>query len=140
MKRIAVVPVLLVLLSACASQGLTVTDVWGRPSPSAAANAAFYLTIENHGGGADLLVSADSSACGTTELHETYDKGSGVMGMRPVAGIDIPAGGSVTLQPGGIHLMCIDRLADFAPGDHIPLTLKFQNAGTIEVDATIGES
>ncbi|MFZ0492953.1 MAG: copper chaperone PCu(A)C [Acidimicrobiia bacterium] len=139
MRRIAVVPVLLVLLAGCTSQGLTVADVWGRPPPSAATNAAFYLTI-NNGGEADQLVSADSSACGTAELHEMYDKGDGVMGMRPVEGIEIPAGGSVTLEPGGLHVMCIGRLADFTPGDHVPLTLEFQNAGTIEVNATIRES
>jgi len=138
MRKTAVVPILL-LLAGCSSRGLTVTDVWGRPSPSAAPNAAFYLIIENNGG-EDRLVSADSPACGTAELHEMYDKGDGVMGMRPLQGIEIPAGGSVTLGPGGLHVMCIGRLADFTPGDHVPLTLEFQNAGTIKVNATIRES
>lgn len=140
MKRLVVAPVLLLLLSACSPKTLTVSDVWGRPSPSAATNAAFYLTISNPTGEADQLTSADSSACGATELHEMYDKGDGVMGMRPVEGIEIPAGDTVTLQPGGFHVMCIDRLEDFSPGDGVPLTLQFRNAGTITVDATIRES
>jgi copper(I)-binding protein len=138
MRKIAAA--LLLVLAGCSSSGLSVADVWGRPSPSVAANAAFYLTIESHSDTADQLVSADSSACGTTELHEMYDAGDGVMGMRPVQEIDIPAKGSVTLAPGGLHVMCIGRLADFAPGDRVPLTLEFRNAGTIEVDVTIREN
>ena len=128
------------LTTGCSASGMSVTDVRGRPSPSVATSAAFYLTIENHGAEADRLVSADSSTCAPTELHEMYDRGKGVMGMRPVTGIDLPAGASVMLRPGGLHVMCIDRLADFAPGDHVALTLEFQNAGTIEVDVTIRES
>jgi len=139
MRKLIIVPVLLLLLAACSPQTLGVVDAWGRPSPSAATNAAFYMTINNPGE-ADQLISADSPACGVTELHEMYDKGEGVMGMRPVEGIEIPADSTVTLQPGGLHVMCIDRLEDFSPGDSIQLTLEFQNAGTMTVDATIRES
>jgi periplasmic copper chaperone A len=132
--------VLLLTLTACASQGLMVTDLWARPSPQMATNAAFYMVIENGTDQAEELMSANSSACGVTELHEMYDMGEGVMGMRPVEGIEIPAGETVTLQPGGLHVMCINRLEDFTAGQIIPLTLSFKNAGTLEYDVTVREN
>jgi copper(I)-binding protein len=132
--------ILLLVAAGCTSQGLRVSDLWARPSPQGATNAAFYMIIDNRADAADELVAANSPACGVTELHEMYDKGDGVMGMRPVESIEIPAGDTVTLQPGGLHVMCIDRLQDFTAGETVPLTLEFRNAGTREYDVTVRES
>ena len=97
------------------------------------------MTIYNDGTEADKLVSATSSACGMVELHESYMMDNGAMGMRPVEGgfIEIPAGGSAELKVGGLHVMCMEKMADFKAGDKYQITLKFEKAGEIVVEAEI---
>lgn len=142
---------MLILVAALAAVGcssgaqgpdIAVKDVWGRPSPQAATNAAFYMVIENSGNEPDRLVNASSPACTVTELHEMYMKDGGVMGMRPVEGgfIEIPAKGSVELKPGGMHVMCIDRKQDFLAGTTIPVELTFEKSGTMTFEAEIRQS
>ena len=53
------------------------------------------------------------------------------MRMRPVAGIDVPAGGAVSLAPGGLHIMFIDIGAQFQDGQRIPVKLTFERAGDV---------
>jgi copper(I)-binding protein len=103
--------------------------------PSAAANGAFYLTLDN-GGEADTLVAASTEACGAVEFHTTV-MADGLMKMQMIeGGVDIPAEGSVRLEPGGLHVMCVDKQVDFAPGEKIELTLGFASADskTIEIE------
>ena len=63
----------------------------------------------------------------------------GVMSMQQVAQIVVPAGESVALEPGGLHVMCIDRQVELSPGDRFPITLSFVNAGEIVIEAEIRE-
>jgi copper(I)-binding protein len=84
-------------------------------------------------------VSADSPAAGTVELHETTAGESGMMAMHPVERIDLPAGGRVSLEPGGLHVMLIDLVAELAVGDTIELTLTFEHAAPVAVSATVRE-
>ena len=65
----------------------------------------------------------------------------GAMAMQPVAGsrIAVPAGGSAVLEPGGLHVMCIEKLEDFTEGAELELTLQFQNAGEITLNVEIRE-
>lgn len=132
---------LMLLLVACGAQasGVQVTDVWGRPSPMMAQSGAFYMTIENKGAEDDALLRVETAACGVTELHESSMDDAGVMQMRPVEGgrIEIPAGGTVTLKAGGLHVMCLQMPQAFATGEKIPLTLVFENAGTLPIEAEI---
>ncbi|WP_420644291.1 copper chaperone PCu(A)C [Candidatus Leptofilum sp.] len=123
-------------------EAVTVTDPWGRTSPAAAANGAFYMMLTNNSDSDDTLLSASTDACGTVELHEMYDKGDGVMGMRPVEGgtIPIPAGGNAELKPGGLHVMCMMKQIDFEEGTEIPITLTFENAGEMEITAVIRDN
>ncbi len=118
---------------------IVIEDAWGRPSPKVAAAGAFYMVIKNTGGEADQLIGAFSPSCQTVELHESYDKGDGVMGMRPVEGgtIEIPAGGQVELKMGGLHIMCIDKIDDFNEGAILSLTLNFGKTGEKVIDIEI---
>ncbi|MCB8920779.1 MAG: copper chaperone PCu(A)C [Ardenticatenaceae bacterium] len=135
---------LIVLLAACGSSSgeMEVNDVWGRTSPMAAANGAFYMQITNNTGEDDKLLSASTDACGTVELHEMYMKEGDVMGMRPVPDgyIALPKGEMVELKVGGLHVMCIGKNQEFNAGDSIPITLQFENAGTMEVTADIRDN
>ncbi|MCA9874200.1 MAG: copper chaperone PCu(A)C [Ardenticatenaceae bacterium] len=149
MKRVSIVLFILLLgvLMGCSSAGtdtagtLEVKDVWGRNSPMAAPNGAFYMTIVNNTGEDEQLLSVATDVCSTVELHEMYTMDNGAMGMRPVDGgvIAIPAGQTVELKVGGLHVMCIDKVQAFETGQQIPLTLTFANAGEMVVNAEIRE-
>ncbi len=135
--------VAILFITGCTASGgtgeLEVKDVWGRNSPMAAQNGAFYMVITNNTGQDEQLLGAETDVCGTVELHEMYMKENDVMGMREVPGgtIDLPAGESVELKVGGMHVMCIDKQTAFEMGDKIPITLNFANAGSMEVTADI---
>lgn len=133
---------LILLLAACGqtepAAGITVTDVWGRPSPSMAANGAFYMNIRNNDSADDRLVRAESAACGAVELHESV-MDEGVMRMVHVGEIELPPGQTTELKVGGLHVMCLDKQADFTAGSRIPVTLFFANAGEMAVEAEIRE-
>jgi copper(I)-binding protein len=58
----------------------------------------------------------------------------GIMRMRQVRGIDIPAGGEATLRPGGLHIMFFDIDAPFEEGQRVPVTLHFERAGELRID------
>lgn len=131
--------VLTFILSACqptSQAAIQITDAWGRPSPMEANLGAFYMKIHNRSDQDDQLLSASSPACGAIELHESVMEGD-MMQMRPVEGIPIPAGETVELKTGGLHLMCIEKQQDFAVGAKIPLTLNFQNAGEVKLEVEV---
>jgi len=142
----------LALLAGCSgstaspSGGITVTDAWARSSSAMAGAGAAYATITNAGSAADALIGASSPAARTVEVHETVVMGSpdasggGMMGMQPVARVEIPAGGSLQLKPGSYHVMLIGLVKDLKPGDTIELTLKFEKAGQITVTAQVRAS
>jgi copper(I)-binding protein len=90
------------------------------------------MKIENKGSSADQLISASSPVSGEVQLHEMAMDGN-VMKMRQVKDIAVPAGGSVELKPGGLHLMFMNIKAPLAAGETVPLKLKFAKAGEVEV-------
>ena len=146
MKRIATRWVLVIGLAiattACGNDGgIEIADAWGRPSPQVATAGAFFMTINNTGTTDDALVGAVSPACGTVELHESFMNDEGAMAMRPVSGgqIAVPAGGSAVLEQGGRHVMCVNKLEDFAEGAELELTLQFENAEDMTLDVEIRE-
>lgn len=111
---------------------LTITDLWTRATPPNAPTAGGFLTITNNGGEDDTLISASSPVAETTELH-TMSVKDGVMTMHPVeGGIVVPAGGKVTLGPGGFHVMFITLGEVLKEGGKLPVTLTFAKAGTID--------
>lgn len=101
------------------------------------ANSAAYMVIRNTGSAADKLVKAASNVAQTVELH-TVEMKDGVMQMRPVeGGIDIPANGEVQLKPGGFHVMLIGLKQDLKAGEKVALTLEFEKAGALDVQADV---
>ncbi|PYE89339.1 copper chaperone PCu(A)C [Phyllobacterium leguminum] len=97
-----------------------------------------YIKLDNKGGEADRLVAATSPAAKRVEIHEMTMEND-VMKMRQLKdGIDLPAGGTVELKPGGMHLMFMDVIKPFKKGDTVPVTLQFQKAGTVDVTFKVG--
>ncbi len=97
-----------------------------------------FLTIENTGTEPDRLVSATSPASDVVQIHEMAMEGN-VMKMRQLAdGLEIPAGETVVLAPGGFHLMFMGLKQAFVEGETIEVTLVFEKAGTVEVSLPVG--
>ena len=123
-----------------ASGGINVEDAWARaatrPSEGTGGTSAIYLLIRNQAGERDQLIGATSDAAATTEVHRTQVE-DGVMRMRPAGPVEVPAGGTVTLQPGGLHVMLIDLQRDLVAGERVAVTLHFARAGDLPVDAEV---
>ncbi len=113
---------------------ISVSQPWTRAAGANATGAGF-MTIRNAGAG-DRLVAARSAAARTVELH-THIRDGDVMRMRPVAAIELPAGQTVTLEPGGLHLMLIGLVAALRPGERVPVTLVLERAGEVTVLLTV---
>lgn len=99
--------------------------------------SAAYMILSNGGGSDDRLIAASTDAAATVEIHESKMV-DGVMQMNPVqGGIPVPAGGQAELKPGGLHVMLIGITRDLKEGETVKLTLTFEQAGTIEIDAPV---
>ena len=118
-----------------ADSNISVEHAWARPTATSVANGAAYLTIKNTGEADDTLTGAETSAAAKAELHESSMEG-GVMKMRPLGDVTVPAGGSVEFKPGGKHIMLLGLKAPLMAGQSFTLTLHFKNAGaqTVNVD------
>ena len=99
-----------------------------------------FLTIENTGTEADRLISATSSAAKDTQVHSMAMEGD-VMKMRELSdGLEIPAGETVVLAPGGFHIMFMGLNQPFVEGESVTVTLTFEKAGTVEVPLPVMSS
>ncbi len=112
---------------------IVVEAPWARATPAGAKVGGGYLTLRNAGAQPDRLVSFSSAASGRGELHE-MTMAEGVMKMREIAGIEIPAGGTVELKPGGLHLMFVDLKGRIAEGAPVKARLVFEKAGSVDVE------
>jgi copper(I)-binding protein len=112
---------------------LVIDHPLARATPANAPVSGGYMTIRNTGDEADRLVGGSAAFAGKVEIHEMTMDGD-VMKMREIeGGIEIPAGGEVTLKPGGLHVMFMqlnERLEDDA---ELPATLTFEKAGDVTV-------
>ena len=113
---------------------INVSDAWSRP---AIGTGVVYLRVANGGNTADKLDAARTPVARVVEMHRSMaGRGSmngmvmtGVMSMQRVPAIAVPAHGSVTLAPGGYHLMAIGLRHDLHPNERFPLQLHFATAG-----------
>ncbi len=138
MKRILFIfGLMLLVLTACASGKLVVNDPWARPAIAGGTSAAYFV-IDNSAGQADTLLSAASDVAQTVELHMTEMQG-GVMKMMPQEKIAIPANSKVEFKPGGLHVMFINLKRELKTGDTFALTLRFQNAGEVNLQVKVQE-
>lgn len=129
-------PALAVLLFALPARAgdIEINSPWLRATPKGASVAAGYATITNKGTVADTLVGASLPMAKVGEIHEMSMTG-GVMKMRRLdKGLPIPAGKSVTLSPGGYHLMFLKPSQVLKEGETIKGELTFEKAGKITVD------
>jgi len=129
---------LLMLVAGAAQAQTTVKDAWVRGTVAQQSATGMFAQITSTQGG--KLVSVSSPVAGVVEIHEMSMDGN-VMRMRAVSGIDLPAGRSVDLKPGGFHVMLMDLKQVLKAGETVPLTLVIEGAGqtreTLQVRATV---
>ena len=106
-----------------------VEGAWARASVQGQKATGAFMRLTAQDGA--RLVRAESPAAGITEVHEMKMEGD-VMKMRAVPKLDLPAGKTVELKPGGYHVMLLDLKAPLAKGASVPLTLVFQDANGAE--------
>ena len=153
-SRILISALIILVLAACAPAANSSTSqngiqieqarivVPGNATPMSGMNMgtsslAGYLVIKNTGSADDQLISASADFAGMVMLHKSVVDSNNVATMQEVQSIDIPAGQTVTLQPGGFHIMFMNLKTTPQVGTKITLTLVFQKAGTITVQADV---
>ncbi|MEO1495211.1 MAG: copper chaperone PCu(A)C [Pseudomonadota bacterium] len=110
---------------------LTITGAYARATIGNAPNSAAYFEIASTGG-ADRLLGAATPAARAVELHTTVKTGD-IMKMQKIDAIEVPAGGTAELAPGGMHVMLLGVTEKLKDGAMIPLTLTFETTGVVEM-------
>jgi periplasmic copper chaperone A len=117
---------------------LTVEAPWLRATPQGARVAGGYMKIINRGNQPDRLIGGTLERAGRFEVHE-MTMVDNIMRMRPLAtGLEIKPGETVTLAPGGYHIMGLNLASGYTQGQTIKGTLVFEKAGTVAVEYTVG--
>jgi len=117
------------------TENLEITGAFSRATPAMAMAGAGFMTIKSLGE-ADVLLGFKSPGCERPELH-THIQDEGVMRMRQVDSIEIPAGGEAVLKPGSLHMMFIKLTGQLVEGETIDATLIFEKAGEVAVTLPI---
>jgi periplasmic copper chaperone A len=120
------------LTTAVAAQAqVKVDQAWARPTVAGQQGGGGFLSMSSPT--ADRLISGSTPLAERFELHTMAMKGD-VMEMRQVDAIELPAGQTVQLKPGGLHVMFIGLKQPLALGSKVPVTLKFEKAGEVKVE------
>lgn len=121
-----------------ADTGVSVSNAWSRATAPGQSSAGVWFSITSKEDA--KLLAASSPLAGTTQLH-TMSHEHGMMKMRAIESLDLPAGKAVELAPGGNHVMLLDLKQPLKAGDHVPLKLSVQFADkrkvTLEVEAEV---
>lgn len=121
-----------------AAGDITVTGAFSRATLPNAKSGGGYMIISNAGDEADRLVGVATENAARSEIHEMRLEGD-MMKMSAVeGGLEIPAGGSVTLAPGGYHVMLMGLKQPLKADECLNLTLRFEKAGELPVQLNIG--
>lgn len=141
MKSVGLVIVLLAgmvftPLAADDSKHIVIDKPWARASAGNAPNGAVYMTLRNTGERPDRVLGGSSPVAGQVQVHNTVRKNN-VMRMRPVDNLEVPAGGSTALAPGGLHIMLMGLKSPLKQGTTVRISLEFERAGKVAVDIPV---
>lgn len=118
------------------AMSLSISRPWARTSPAAAGFAGGYFTVTNKAQEADRLVGAESTAAVKIEIHGIKVVGAGITMKLMEKGLGLPPGTAITLKPRGYHLW-IELKAPLAQGQKVPVTLRFEKAGTQSIELAV---
>jgi copper(I)-binding protein len=127
---------LLLLGHGTAAAGLELREAWIREAPPTAAMLAGYAELANTGTAPLRVTAARSADFGAVELHEMRMDG-GVMRMRALDAIEVPAGASVRLAPGGNHLMLMRPARALRAGDRVRIEFEVEGAAAVGADFVV---
>ncbi len=113
-----------------------VHEPYARAMPPGQPNSGAFMTFKNSDSGAHAVVSATSTVSKVVELHTHVHK-NGMMMMRRIDKIDIPANGETVLKPGGLHIMFIGLKADMKVGQTVPVTLTFEDGSKKDIEMPV---
>lgn len=122
-------------VGARADQSIDVSDAWIRHLPGDRPMAGYFV-LSNNGDKDRRLSGAASEAFARIHMHQSIEK-DGTTSMRPVSSVPIPAGGEVVFEPGGYHLMLMQRREDLDVGDRVAVTLKLDDGSEKSTEFTI---
>ena len=114
---------------------IVVVNAWSRATASGAPVGVAYFEIINSGG-EDTLIHIETPVAQQVEMHSMTTV-SGLMQMRRVPSVNVPAQGRVRFEPSGLHAMLIDLVRPLKKGDRFELTLTFQHAGPVRAEAIV---
>ena len=113
---------------------ITIGHPWARATPGAVKNSAAFMVFDNKGT-ADKLIGVAGDIAKDIQIHSMITE-AGIMKMREIKSLDVPANGKVELKPGGFHVMLIGLKDGLKEGATFPLKLKFEKAGEVTVKVT----
>ena len=155
--RLALLAIAPLVLAACGGDDpITIEGRWARTSPAMASMGAAYMDITSSEGDQLVGVSVPASIAARAEIHEMVpadmamddsmdesmedgemDMDMGAMVMQQIMALDLPAGETVSLEPGGYHVMLIDLAEPLAEGDTFNVTLDFAEADDLTVEVVV---
>lgn len=121
---------------AAGQSGIRIDNARLPEMPPAARTVAIYLDIVNSGDADRLLSAQADETASQTELHATLFEGD-MMRMRKIEAVDLQAGVTTALKPGGLHIMLIEIKKPLQVGQSVPLTLRFEKAGTVQLNVPV---
>lgn len=113
-----------------------VAGAFARAVPPGQTNSAAFMSLTNGSDAAHVLVSAESNVSEVAELH-AHIMEEGMMKMRRLEKIDLPAGETVALEPGGLHVMLIGLERQLSPGEAVDITLIFEDGSRKTLSAPV---
>jgi copper(I)-binding protein len=116
--------------------GLSADEAWARASMGAGTTGAVFLVLHNDGAQAQRIVSSSTPVAEAAELH-THSMNDGVMQMRQVEALEVPAGGSLMLQPGGDHVMLFGMKQLLQEGETFELTLTSESGESVTLPVAV---
>ena len=114
---------------------VTIVHPWSRPAAQGH-NGVIYLDIHNRGEADDRLVAVGTPLAKRVELHRSTME-DGVHRMEQVESVVVPAGGSVALAPGGLHVMLVDLKFMLMAEETISVTFNFERSGAITTGVAV---
>lgn len=139
-RRYSMLTFLLVALGMLAAMpaaaDLDISQPWVREAPPTARVMAGYMNISNTGADAVSVIAVSSPGFASVELHRTVVE-DGIARMEPVGQLDIAAGSSVSLEPGGLHLMLIEPAQVLTEGDSVTLILHRADGVCMHIQAPV---
>ncbi len=125
-----------VVFAGTAADAVTVSDPYVRAMPPGQPNSLAFMRLTNGSDQDFALVGAEGTVSKALELH-THIMSDGMMQMKKIDKIDLPAGKTVMLETGGLHVMLIGLNQDLKPGDSVSLTLVFNDGSKKQLDAPV---